>query len=428
MWKKLLTPTLILTLVTLFSLTWYCSIKAEEYFSLWVKRSNQYAAAMVTTSLISYDRRFFTAEAMTTVDITNLGRYDFHHLIRHYAWGSTVISTPVAVPDAPSLLDGLRIITDVGPTGAVRTRLSLPQLRVETDFGTSVIIDRIAGEGRVNATATEGSWDINLEQIQVVFDEDSRFVVSGVQSSAEMDSLDHFPLGENRTRINSLVLETAEGRSFIVEGLNIHSTNFFDEAQRYLTRSDISLARIKAGDSAFADGLLVLALNDLDAAVIEAFLTARRDLRRHFSANADSGAALIKEIILPVYRALLQSGATMALENLSLTTTGGQLNGMGHAILKQGTADTALDELLEQIDLELQLDFDVVILARINQLVEQIQGKATNITLKEEELRMIFGGLAQLGFLTRLEGDRFRLRVAYSTGEIKLNNQPFRLF
>jgi uncharacterized protein YdgA (DUF945 family) len=428
MWKKLLTPTLIITLVTLFALTWYCSIKAEEYFSLWVERSNDYAPAMTTNELVSYDRRFFTASAITRVDIKNLGRYDFHHLIRHYAWGGTIITTPLTVPDAPSSLAGLRIVTDVGPTGTARSRLSLPQLTVATDSGTKVVIDRIAGEAQVNAAATEGSWDISLEQIQVAGDENSRLIIAGINSSGAMENLDQFPLGHSRTRINSLALETAEGRPFVINGLTIDGTNLFDRADYYVTRSDISLASIQVGDSAFTDSRLVLALNNLDSLVIEALITARNTLRRHINANTGSGDELAEEIILPLYHALVQSGATLALENLALATAGGQLSGTGHATLKSGTTAPGLDELLEQIILELQLDFDVVILARLNQLAEQIQGKTTNISLKEEELRMIFGGLAQLGFLTRLEGDRFRLRVAYDDGAIKLNDQPFRLF
>ena len=429
MWKKLLTPTLIITLVSLFALTWYCSIKAEEYFSLWVERSNHYAPAMTTNELVSYDRRFFTASAITRVDIKNLGRYDFDHLIRHYAWGGTIITTPRPVADAPLSLAGLRIVTDVGPTGTARSRLSLPQLTVESDFGTKLVIDRIAGEAQVNAAATEGSWDISLEQIQVADDEDNRLIIAGINSSGALENLDHFPLGHSRTRINSLALTTADGRPFVINALTIDGTNFFDPAQHYVTRSDISSASIQMGDnSAFTNSRLILALNNLDTPVIEALTTARSKLRRHFDTAAAIDDGLIEEIIQPVYHALLRSGATLALENLALSTSGGQLSGTGRATLKPGVSEKEISELLQQIDAELQLDFDVVILARINQLVEQTQGKSTNTRVKEEELRMIFGGLVQLGFLTRLEGDRFRLRVAYDSGKIKLNDQPLRLF
>jgi len=428
MWKKLLTPTLIITLVALFALTWYCSIKAEEYFSLWVERSNQYLPANTTNKLVSYERGFFTAEAITTVDITALDRYDFHHLIRHYAWGVTMITTAVVQPDSPSLLDGLRIITDIGPTGAARSRLSLPQLTVKTAFGPTVTIDRIAGEGRVSAAATEGSWNFNLEEIHVGTNDDRRFIIAGINSSAEMENLDHFPLGQSRTRINSLTLETADTRPFVINGLNIVGSNFLDNAQRYVTRSDLSFERVLAGDNTLLEGRLILELNELDTRVIEAVMAARNRLRHHINSPSSIEDALTKEVILPIYHALLESGATLALENLSLATPGGQLSGAGRAALKPGKADTSFVELLEQIVSELQLDFDVVILAHLNQLAEKMQGKSSNIARKEEELRMIFGGLAQLGFLTRMEGDRFRLRIAYDEGEIKLNNQPFRLF
>jgi len=427
MWKKLLTPTLIITLVILFSLTWYCSIKAEEYFALWVERSNQYVPVNTTNELISYERRFFTAEAITTIKITDLGRYDFHHLIRHYAWGATIITTPAEESDTSSLFEGLRIVTDVGPTGSARSRLSLPQLSVSTDGGTTVIIDRLAGEGHVNAAATNGSWDISLEQIQILLD-DHRLVIAGINSAAEMENLDQFPLGHSSTRINSLTLDTANDRPLVINGLTIEGVNLIDAAQRYVTRADMSFAGLQAGDSAFAAGRLVLELNELDPRVIEALMTARNKLRRHIN-NDFAGDAFIEEIIQPVFHSLLESGATLALTNLALASSHGQLTGTGHATLMPGSTQIALDKLLAQLKLELQLDFDVVILALLNQLVEQAQqGKSANIVRKEEELRMIFGGLVQLGFLTRMEGDRFRLRVAYDDGKIKLNDQPFRLF
>jgi uncharacterized protein YdgA (DUF945 family) len=428
MWKKLLTPTLVITLVTLFTLTWYCSIKAEEYFALWVERSNHYAPVNATSELVSYDRGFFTADAVTTVDIAGLGRYDFHHLIRHYAWGVTMTTTPVAESDTSSLLEGLRIVTDVGPTGAARSRLSLPQLTVETDIGTTVTIDRIAGEGHVNATVTQGSWNISLEQIRIVLDEHNHLVIAGMNSSAEMENLDQFPLGQSRTRINNLALETADGRPFVINGMNIEWVNLLDPRQRYETLSDMSFVSMQAGEIAFTEGRLALKLNELDTRVIEALMTAKNRLRHHISSSNSVDDPLIVEVILPLYHVLLQSGATLVLENLSLATTDGQLSGAGRAILRPGTVDTAPVEWLEQIDSELQLDFDVAILASLNQLAEQIQGKTSNITRKEEELQMIFGGLVQMGFLSHLEGERFRLRVAYNKGEIKLNDQPFRLF
>ena len=425
MWKKLLTPTLIITLATLFALTWYCSIKAEEYFSLWVERSNHYAPAISTTDLVSYDRQLFTAEAITTSDIKDLGRYDFHHLIRHYVWGVSIITTPAAATDSQALLAGLRIVTDVGPTGAARSRLSMPQLTVENADGPTLTIDRIAAEGRINATATEGSWDLTLDQLQVVRDRHNRILASGIQSSAEMENLDSFPLGRSRTRINSITLEKADGRPIIVEGLNLLSKSLADEPRHYLTRSDLSFANLKADNNTFQDGRLVLELRGIDTQLIDVFVEVTNNLRSRVNTDTVTGEEMTDLFILPMSAALLESGLTLSLEDLSLATTGGNLHGVGKATLAAGPADTNLDGLLELIRISLRADFDIHILARINQL---FSGNVDNLTVKEEELRMIFGGLTQLGFLSRLEGDRFRLLVSYEDEEIKLNGQPFRLF
>lgn len=424
MWKKLLTPTLIFTLVILFALTWYVSIKAEDYFSLWVERSNQYAPAMTTNELISYDRQFFTADAITAFDVKGLGRYDFHHLIRHYVWGVTIITTPAEDTVSAALFDGLRIVTDIGPTGAARSRMSMPRLTVDSAAGSTLTIERIAAEGRVNATATEGSWNLTMDQLHIV-DGHNRLLISGIQSSADMDNLDHFPLGESHTRINSISMEKAGDRPFILEGLNLLGNNLLDDSRHYLTRSDLSFVRLKADNNTFQDGRLILELRDIDAQVIDAFVEARNNLRSRINTTTVTGDDVAELFLLPVSSALLESGLTLALENISLAAAEGYLRGEGKATLTSTPADIALEKLLELLRVNLQAEFDVHILARINKL---FSGTVNNLAVKEEELSMIFGGLVQLGFLTRLEGDRFRLLVSYDDGEIMLNGQPFRLF
>lgn len=425
MWKKLLTPTLIFTLVILFALTWYVSIKAEEHFTLWVERSNQVAPAITTTELISYDRQFFTAEAITTIDIQDIGRYDFHHLIRHYVWGLTVITTPATTAEDPGWLAGLRIVTEVGPTGAARTRLSLPQLRIESDFGPTLSIERVAFEGRANATATEGSWDMTLDQLNIMADTHQNLSISGFKSSGEMTNLDYFPLGHNRTRINRITLDKSDGKPLVLEGLNLSGSSFFDTSGQFQSRSDLSFTGLATSTSSFQDGRLILALREIDDQVIDVVVAVRNDLRRRLNSTTMTGAEVAELVVEPLSTALLQSGLTLALEDISLATTTSNLRGEGKATLPAGSAAISVEQLLEKIHVSLKADFDIHILARISQL---FSGTADNVAVKEEELRMLIGGLAQLGFFSHLEGDRFRLLVSYDDGEITLNGQMFRLF
>lgn len=425
MWKKLLTPTLLFTLVLLFALTWFVSIKAEEHFSLWVKRSNQVAPIITSTDLVSYNRGFFTAEAVTSIDIKDIGRYDFHHLIRHYLWGINVTTTPQTMAESPSFLAGLRIITDVGPTGAARSRLSMPQLKIASDLGPSVTIDRIAAEGRVNAAATEGSWDMTLDQLKLIVDEYNSVLLTGLQSSGEMTNLDYFPLGRNRTRVAAISFEDGRDNPLLLEGIEIHGNNLIDSSDIYLARSELAFARLLASGHEFQNGRLILELRDIDARVIDVLVEAGHSLRNQTSTTMISDDEIASLFIEPLSRALLRSGLTLSLEELSLTADDANLHGQGLATLAANQADVNLEQLAEQIRFTLGTDFDIQILARINQL---FSGKNGNLAQREEELRIVLGTMTQLGFLSRVGGDRFRLLVSYEDGEFELNGQAFRLF
>lgn len=425
MWKKLLTPTLILTLVILFAVTWHVSIRAEEHFALWVERANQVAPAISSTELISYNRQFFSAEAVTAIDLREIGRYEFHHLIRHYAWGASLVTTPLPTSKTSASLEGLRIVTDIGPTGAARSRLSMPQLTVESDLGPTVTIDRIAFEGRINAAASEGSWDLTLDQLRIFVDESRRVLMTGVRSSGDMTNLDYFPLGQNHTRFATIAVEDSGGKPFFLEGVEFHSKNLIDTTEKYLARSDLAFAHLQLHDHGFQNGRLVLELRDIDARALDVFVDALNNLREQTNAAPISSDDINSLVVAPLSEALLRSGLTLSLDELSLASADANLRAAGQATLLPGTAEIGLEQLPEQIKMSLQADFDLQILARIKGL---FSGKGPSLAVKEEELRMVFGGLTQLGFISLVEEDRFRLLVSFEEGEFKLNGQAFRLF
>lgn len=430
MWKKILTPTLILALGILFGLTWYCSIKAEEYFSLWVERSNHYAPAFVTTELVSYERQFFTAEAVTSVEIPEIGHLDFHHLIRHYVWGVTMITTPMAEnEDRQPFLKGLRIVTDIGPTGAARARLTMPQLVTTSPDDSALVIDHIAGEWRVNAAATEASWDLTLDQARLTLTAESSLLFSGLQSSGKLSDLDQLPIGYNRTGINTITLNSGSDRLISLEGFGFYGDNRFDAAERYRTSSEFSFASMTAGNTDFQHGRMLFELKDIDPLLVELFLHSRDDLRQQLATGEVTGARLAERFVLPLYTELLRSGLTLVLADLSLTTPGGFLEGEGQLSLRPGTEQNNLYGLLNQIDASLKVDFDIRILSRLYQLFGQNgASESGNLAVQEEELRMVLGGLTQLGFLSRQEGERFRLLLVFEEGRVSLNGQPFKLF
>ena len=91
--KKFLTPLLLLSLVVLFGMTWYCSLQAERYFNAEVEAINRALPTAIHLKVETYRRSLFTAEAETAVMIGGRELTRLHHLIRHYVWGVDMFST-----------------------------------------------------------------------------------------------------------------------------------------------------------------------------------------------------------------------------------------------------------------------------------------------------------------------------------------------
>lgn len=426
MWKKLLTPTLIITLVLLFGLTWYCSIKTEEYFQLWVERSNQLAPALMTTELVDYQRQFFTAQATTSQSFSGAETVELNHLIRHYVWGVSMITTAAPTTDEQTApLADLRIVTNVDPAGNARARLTLPQLSVATT-DTLLTIERIAGEWHMNADATAGSWNVVFDQGKLQLDEETALSIANGKLSGEATDLHLFPLGSQQTTIDAMTLHAGDRALFSLTGISILSKTQRQASGLYDAGSDISVTNLEGEGEAFHQGRLNVVMTDISNEMIDAFLFLRKELRLSLRNNEFHVGDLEQRFVEPLLDEVLKSGLTLSLKELALATDGGSLAGSGQIFLLPGHKQPLSFDLLEQIDARLDLTFDARILNHLARFSGQQQTNR-NAAVQEEELRMLLYGLAQLEFLTQQDVDRFRLLFSFEKGELKLNDQPLRL-
>lgn len=422
MWKKLLTPTLIITLVILFSLTWYCSIQAEKHFRLWVDRANETAPALITTELADYQRQFFTAEATT---VTRFGeqRVELHHLIRHYVWGVTIITTPT--PEQESLV-GLQIVTDVGPTGTAEGHLNMPLL-VSSAEDVVLTLERITGEWTINAEATSGIWNFSFDQARLQLDDENLISVSGWNHSGEMSNLQHLPLGTQQTLIDTLTLTLANDAVFSLKGLALTSETSIAETGDYRAATEMTYRGMTRGTDQLQQGRLDLELTAIKPEVIATIVAANKSLHRHLQQEPVDIETLEGEFLSPVVDAIFASGLVLNLNNLSLTADDGLLTGTGILQLPPKQKQEPPITLLDDIHARLNLEFDPAILSRLARFFGP-QQQDKNEAVQQEELRMLLQGLAQLDFINQLDNDRFHLDMTYEQGKIKLNDKPFRLF
>ncbi|MFO7576299.1 MAG: DUF945 family protein [Pelovirga sp.] len=425
--KKILVPSLLGILALLFSLTWYCSIKAEDHFAVWMERTDQLARPLLTTGIVDYRRRLFTAEATTDVVLRNGERIAFHHLIRHYVWGVT-ITTTVQPADAEQRqrFGELRAVTNIGPTGAISSRLTLPRLQIAT-ADDRVVIDQISAEWQSGAAAAEGSWRVSADQGDILLADQGSLVFAGGELSGTLTDLDQIPLGQQQATISSLTLHATGLPRLSLENVRLVGDNRRTAGGRYQSGAQISFAALAVGAEGFREGRMAVETAVIDEKLVALFVKIRRELRAQLQSGGLAAIPPAAEVFPEFYAQLLQSGLTLFLRELTLATDGGHLLGSGSVVLAPDEVRSAQADLLGQLQAGLEVDFDIRILSRIYRLFGQALGApehAQDSAALETELRMIVGGLTQLGYLQRSQEDRFRLQLSLERGALRLSDQP----
>ncbi len=105
--KKVLSILMLLTLIVLFVLTWYCSRKTEQFFMDQITALNQAAPALIKVDLQNYQRKLFSSTARTAFHLQGKDEVTFNlnHHIRHFIWGVKIITV---LEDNSELTDSIK--------------------------------------------------------------------------------------------------------------------------------------------------------------------------------------------------------------------------------------------------------------------------------------------------------------------------------
>jgi len=431
--KKILSILMVLTIIILFALTWYCSRQTEQFFAARIAAINQVSPQLIVVELQNYQRKLFTANAETAVKIGGKEEIRLNHQIRHFVWGVKMVT--VLAPDSTLAkgivtqipLDQFQLITDINLLGASKSRLILPQLKFQNDRGNLEITGFSAGWD-LDSELTMGNFVCLLDSLQVQQADQSELNLVNLKITSQITDLQDIPLGNGELQLEKLQLKM--GGKPAIEFQNIQSRGQTALTQGLFSSSaELNFGRLLLAEETLRDGFLKLTLSEIDAELFHSIQNATGQLQQQ--ALGQQNSSLERQLqLLELYTELLQSGMTLHLEELSLSTDNGEINGKGMLLLPQESASESSLFSLENITANFQLEIDrgaFVTGYRLLNDLQSAQGQYQNRAVLAEQAEQIAGGLVQKGIFTRQDGDKFRVDFSWAGGQGILNGEPLQL-
>ncbi len=424
---------MVLSIVILFTLTWYCSLQTEQHFTAQITAINQLSPELIKVELINYQRKLFTSDAETAVSFRGTEEVRLNHQLRHFVWGVKMITT--LAPDsalareiAPKIpLDQLHLTTDFSPLGASKSRFILPQLKFQDDRGNLELTGFSAGWD-LNGDQTMGNFVCFLDNLKLQWANQSELNLANLSISARITDLPDIPLVNGEIQLEKLKL-VRRGKP-AVEFQNIQYRGETDlSLGLFSSTAELDFAQLLLAEETLHDGRLKLTLSGIDAELFRSIQQITGQLQQQ-ALDQQSVPLELQLQLLGLYTELLNSGVTLTLEELSLNTDKGEVNGKGTLALPSGsTAEISLFSP-ENITVNFQLEIDLGAFVTGYRLLNNLQstgGQYQNRAVLAEQAEQIAGGLVQKGIFTRQDGDKFRVDFSWAEGQGELNGEPFQL-
>ena len=426
--KKILSVLMVLILMVLFTLTWYCSYITEQHFAAQVTAINQVSPELIKVELKTYQRKLFASAAETIIKIGG-EEVRFNHQIRHFIWGVKMITT-LALDSALAKeiatripLEQLLLTTDFSFLGGSKSRFILPSLKFQ-DNGDSLEITGFSAGWDLNGDLTMGNFVCLLDSLQLQQTDQGELKLANLRISTQMTDLQDIPLGNGTLQLEKLQLVGRERQA--IEVHNIHYRGQTDLTQGLFSgTAELGFDQLLLAGETVSDGRLKLTLSGIDAGLLRAIQQSSEQLQQQ-ALDQQSSPLELQLQLLEFYTELLNSGGTLTLEELSLQTDNGELKGNGDlSLLKESAAESLLFPL-ENITANFQLEIDrgaFVTGYRLFNNLQSAEGQYQNPAVLAEQAEQIAGGLVQKGIFTRQEGDKFRIDFSWAEGQGKLNGE-----
>lgn len=431
--KKILSILMVLTIVTLFSLTWYFSHKTEQIFTDQITTINQASPELVNIELIDYQRKLFASKAETAVSINGGKEVRLNHQMRHFVWGVEMITTlspdsalaknvVINTPHEP-----LQLTTDFSLLGASKSRFILPQFQIEDESGNLKITGFSAGWD-LSSDLTMGNFVCFLDNLQLQLADQGELNLANLKISTQITDVQEVPLGNGTLQLEKLQLIGDEKPA--IEFKNLQYRGETDLIQGlFSSTAELSFPQLILAGETLSDGKIKLTLSGIDAELLRALQQTAGKLQQQ-ALDQQSNSLELQLQLFGLYSELLSSGMTLTLEEFSLNTANGGVSGTGAlTLLKESVAGSSLFSL-EDIKANFQLEIDHGAFVTGYQLFDNLQsseGHYQNQTVLAEQAEQISGGLIQKGIFTRQDGDKFHMDFSLVDGKGRLNGKSFQL-
>ncbi len=418
---------MLLTLVALFAMTWYVSRKTEQIFTSQITAFNQIAPERIKVDLQNYQRKLFSSRARTALWIQGEKKIIFDHQIRHFVWGIKMITTLSGDSELAQIiaenipLDQIQLTTDISLQGASQSKLALPEISFQ-DPGGRLKMNGFRASWSLDADLSMGELTCQLDSFVLQQAEQGEVVFSGLAISSQMTNLQDIPLGSGELLLEKLSI-VGHGKPT----LEVHNIHYLGQADLdqdvYRSTGALSFSTATLAEEKLNSGELKLVLSGLDPELLHSLQQTAKQLQSKVL-NQQINALELQIQLLDLYPKLFNSGVTLSLEKLSLSSGDDQINGHGILTLLEKSAPQGAFFSLENIQGSFQLDIDrgaFVAGYRLFNLLRFGESKNQNAAVLAEQAEQLAGGLVQKGIFTRQDGGKFHVNFSLLDGQGKLN-------
>jgi len=425
--KKILSFLMILTLIALFAMTWYTSRKTEQLFTAQIATFNQIAPEMIKVDLQNYQRKLFTSSARTALWLQGKEKIIFDHQIRHFVWGVKMITTLAEDSElAQSIsentsLDQIQLTTDISLLGASQSKLALPDISFQDPDG-RVQMNGFRANWDLDADLTTGKLTCQLDKLILQQAKQVEMNFSGFALSSQMTNLQDIPLGSGDLLLEKLHI-VGHGTPAL-EVHNIHYRGQSDlEQDSYSSTGSLSFSEAFFAEEKLNNGELKMVLTGLDPELFHSLQQTAKQLQNK-AFNQQISSFELQLQLLDLYTKLFDSGVTLNLEKLSISSGADQISGHGTLTLLEKSASKGSFFSLENIQGTFQLDIDrgaFVAGYRLFNILRFGESNNHNAAVLAEQAEQLAGGLVQKGIFTQQDGGKFHVDFSLFEGQGKLN-------
>ena len=195
-----------------------------------------------------------------------------------------------------------------------------------------------------------------LDNLQCQDTGQNRLRLAQLKLSSQMTNLQDIPIGDIALQLEKLQLDNQANLD--IEFQNIQYQGQTNLAQDLFTSTaDFNFSQLLLAGETLKNGRLKLTLSGINAEILQSLQQTAKEMQQKAFSQQSSPFGLQLQL-LGLYSQLLNSGITLTLEELSLHSANGELNGKGNLSLLNEIAEEVSFLSLENIAANFYLEID----------------------------------------------------------------------